>query len=428
MAKPKYILLVLDGVADSLRYRPTSLELANTPGLDQLAKMSVCGGFHPIDRETAPESDAAVFSMLGYDPHSISVGRGLFEALGAGLSIKEGYEVAFRANFATVDPATKRIVDRRVGRTLSSEEGRELAKAVDGMELGLYDGYARVVATVGHRAVVIIGSRSHRLSADVSNTDPAYGRKGRISIALPKYEPYVARCVPLVDSDEARRTAELVNIFTERVVEILDKHPINEERAKRGLLKANAILLRDAEDRYPSIEPIEKLYGKRFGAVAEMPVEKGIARLLGMEIAEVSPPSEDKAKDYLERLEATLSLLERVDVVYVHLKGPDEPGHDGDKQRKVRSIELIDRYFIQPLLNRVDLEKVAIIVTADHATPPEFKAHTAEPVPLMVAYAGLKKRDPIERFTEAECFTKGSIGVLEHGYEMLRRVFSIVES
>lgn len=428
MSRPRYILLVLDGVADSVRYRPTSLELANTPGLDSLAHMAVCGGFYPIDSSTPPESDAAVFSILGYDPHRISVGRGLLEALGAGLSIREGFEVAFRANFATVDPTTKRIVDRRVGRSLSSEESRELAKAVNGIDLGLYDGYAKVVATVGHRAVVIIGSRSRKLSADVSNTDPAYGRRGRVSIALPSYEPYVARCTPLIDSDEARATAELVNVFTEKVIDILDKHPINMERSRKGLLKANAILLRDAEDRYPSIEPIERVYGKRFGAVAEMPVEKGIARLLGMEVAEVSPPTGDPAHDYSERLEATLKLLEKVDVVYVHLKGPDEPGHDGDKQRKVRCIEAIDRYFIKPLLDRVDLEKVAIIVTADHATPPEVKAHTAEPVPLMVAYAGLKRRDGIERFTEYECFTRGSIGVLSHGYEVLRKVFSIVES
>ena len=81
MSRPRYILLVLDGVADSVRYRPTSLELANTPGLDSLVRMAVCGGFYPIDSSTPPESDAAVFSILGYDPHRISVVEGFSKLL-----------------------------------------------------------------------------------------------------------------------------------------------------------------------------------------------------------------------------------------------------------------------------------------------------------------------------------------------------------
>ncbi|HDI02288.1 MAG TPA: 2,3-bisphosphoglycerate-independent phosphoglycerate mutase, partial [Ignisphaera sp.] len=405
----KYIVLVLDGVADGLKYIPTSLELARTPALDSLAKNCICGGFYPIDKEIAPESDAAVFSILGYNPHEIHVGRGLLEALGAGLDIVDYREVAFRANFATIDSKTKRIIDRRVGRSLTTQEAIELAKALDGMKLE-YEGYARVVATVGHRAVVIIGSRKYRLSADISNIDPAYGRKDRVSIALRDYSPYIPKCKPLIDSKDAEITCRLVEEFIEKAIEILDKHPINLEREKRGLLKGNAILLRDAEDRHPSIQPIEYLYNKTFGAIAEMPVEKGIAKLLKMKVSEVPPPTEDKAKDYSIRLEKTLELLNEVDVVYVHLKGPDEPGHDGDKERKVKSIELIDQFFINPLLNRIDLDKVCIIVTADHATPPEVKAHTSDPVPLIISCNYIKRKDPIESFTERECFTKGSLG------------------
>ncbi len=423
----KAILLVLDGVADDPSLGKTSLELANIPHLDELARRSIGGGFHPIAPGIAPESDAAVLSMLGYDPSKYVVGRGIIEAFGAGLSIVEGREVAFRANFATIDPGTRRLIDRRVGRSLSTEEARKLAKALDGMELGIHDGYVRFVATVGHRAVAIVGSRSRRLSADVSNVDPAYERRGRLSVAVKSYEPYLPRCRPLVDTEEARATAELVNAFIDKAIEILDKHPVNEERARKGLLKANAVLLRDAEDRIPRLPPISQLYqGLRFGAVAEMPVEKGLARLLSMDVAEVPPPTPDKAKDYPQRLEKTLELLERVDIVYVHLKGPDEPGHDGDKQRKVRSIELIDQYFVKPLLDRIDLREVAVIVTADHATPPELKAHSGTPVPLIVAYEGLPRRDGLSRFTERECFEKGSLGVMQHGYEMLPKVLKLI--
>jgi len=128
---------------------------------------------------------------------------------------------------------------------------------------------------VGHRAVVVIGSRERRLSANVSNTDPAYERRGRISVAVESHSPFIASCKPLDESEEARITCDLVNIFTSRVIEILDKHPINIERSEKGLPKANAILLRDAEDRVPSVPSIDRVYGKRFGIVAEMPVEIG---------------------------------------------------------------------------------------------------------------------------------------------------------
>jgi 2,3-bisphosphoglycerate-independent phosphoglycerate mutase len=423
----KIIFIVIDGVADTLRYRPTSLELARKPGLDQLARNSIAGCFYPIDNETPPESDAAVFSLLGYDPRRINIGRGLLEALGVGAKIKEGYEVVFRANFATIDPSNKKIIDRRVGRSLSSEEAQELAKAIDGIDLGIYNGYARVIASIGHRAVVVIGSKEKRLSADVSNTDPAYAKEGRLSVALKSFKPFIESCKALNNSEEARITCELVNEFTRKIIDILDKHPLNIKRATKGLPKANVLLLRDAEDRYPSIEPIQNLYNRTFGIVAEMPVEKGIGTILGMDIAQVPPPTNNPQIDYEERLKASLDLLKKNDVVYVHLKGPDEPGHDGDKERKIKSIELIDSYFIQPLINNIDLNNVAIIITSDHATPPELKAHSNDPVPIIVAYNGLNRFDDLKGFTEYECCNKGSLGLIANGFKVLKGIFTILE-
>ncbi len=422
----KLVYLVLDGVADRPQDYTTSLEKAETPALDSIARSSKCGMMYTIGKGIAPESDAAVFSILGYDPHKEYTGRGPIEAVGAGLGLKEGYEVAFRANFATVDPATLRLIDRRCGRSLESEEAKELAAALDGMELGAYEGYARVVATVGHRAVVIIGSRKYRLSDQVSNTDPAYEKKGYISIAKKEFEPYIAEAKPLEDTEEARRTAELVNIFTRKAVEILDKHPVNEKRRREGKPPANAIIMRDSGGRLPRVKPIKELFGRSFGAVAEMPVEIGIARILGMDVANVPPPSEDKEKDYEERLTATLSLLEKNDVVYVHLKGPDEPGHDGDFDRKVRAIELIDKYFVTPLLDEINPEETAILVTADHATPWTVKAHTDDPVPVALMVYGVAPDKNIKQFSERRC-ARGSLGIIEHGWLLLPKVFSIIE-
>ncbi len=422
----KILYLVLDGAADSLEDPKTSYELAEKPGLDKLAKMGVCGLMYPIGKGVAPESDSAVFSILGYDPHKEYTGRGPIEALGAGIRIKEGYEVAFRANFATVKDATRILVDRRVGRNLRSDEAKKLARTLDNMELGLYDGYARVIATVGHRAVVVIGSRKYRLSGNVSNTDPAYEKRGKISVAKPSYKMVIEECKPLDNSEEAKRTAELVNIFTERVIELLNEHPVNLARERKGFLKANAILLRDSGDALPKVPSFKEKFGLKAAAVAEMPVEIGIARLLGMDIASVPPPTQDKKTDYAIRLDATFKLLKENDLAYVHLKGPDEPGHDGDLNAKVKAIEDIDKYYVQPFLEKADLENTAILITSDHATPPSKKAHTGDPVPVIFYAPGLQP-DDVEKVSEKEC-GRGRLGTISHGWELLPKILGLIRS
>ncbi len=420
----KLLYVVLDGMADRLSDEVTTLELAHKPGLDYVAERGVCGLMYPIGKGIAPESDAAVISLLGYDPFKCYTGRGPLEALGAGMTFKEGYEVAFRANFATIDPKTLRIIDRRVGRTLRTEEARVLAEEVDGMKLSR-GGYVRVKATIGHRAVVIIGSESHRLSPLVENTDPAYGRKGLVSVAIKTYKPYVKRVRPLDDTPEARLTAELVNEFTEKVVEMLDQHPVNVERRKRGELPANVLLLRDAGGELPKAEPITEKYGLKFSLIAEMPIELGIGRAFGADVMEAPPPTSSPERDYRIRLDLALKALETHDILYIHLKGPDEPGHDGNQVLKKERIEDIDRYFIVPLLKELSSD-VAVLVTADHATPPTVKTHTEDPVPVALMFEGVEP-DEVTKLTEKECM-KGSLGILEHGWELLPRILKIIKS
>lgn len=423
----KLVYLVLDGVADRLSDTSTSLSMAKKPYLDLLARAGACGAVYTVGKGVAPESDAAVMSILGYDPHTSYTGRGPLEAVGAGVSFVEGREVAFRANFATVDPSSKKLVDRRVGRSLSTEEARELAEALDGLKLSTHGGYVKVKATVGHRAVVVIGSDVMPLSDEVDNTDPAYKKVGAISVAEKSFQPYIKKSTPLSPTLSAQVTADLVNEFTLRSIEILDKHPINRAREERGLLKANVILVRDAGSKLPKLTPISKLFNASFGSITEMPVENGIARLLGMRAAEMPPPTEDKASDYSIRLSATLKLLKEVDVVYVHLKGPDEPGHDGDLHGKIKSIEDIDKFYVKELIDSIDLREVAILVTADHATPPSIRAHTDDPVPLLLV-GGRIKPDEVLRLEEKTCYELGSIGVLSHGWEILPKILDMIRT
>src|SRR6266700_7274208 len=176
-------MAILDGASD----RPdglqkTPLEAATTPNLDALVRRGTLGSMYTVGKRIAPESDAGVFSLLGFDPLQIHISRGVVETIGAGVDFHDG-DLALRAGFATVDG--DRLVDRRAGRNLSTEEARQLASAVIS-EVRLKDGTRfQFQATVGHRAVVVFRADTNKFSSDISNFDPAYVRTGQISIAQP---------------------------------------------------------------------------------------------------------------------------------------------------------------------------------------------------------------------------------------------------
>ena len=414
---PRLIFLVIDGGADSVSDKETSFKLAYTPNLDRIAQISIGGYMYVLGRGVAPESDEAVFSLLGYDPKKYHIGRGAIEIYGLGLSLAPGREVALRGNLATLDE-DGRILDRRCGREISTDTAKKLLKSVEYIDLGIHDGYAKTYVGVGYRLAVIIGSNKYELSDNISNTDPAYARVGPLSRSLREFQPYPKKAMPLDNSERSRITSELVNKYIELISAHLKEHPINRERIKEGKPPCNTVLLRDAGMRPTNLPLFKHLHGFKMGAVVEMPVERGIANLVALAMAEVPPPSKDKSKDYPLRVDKTISLMELTDAVYIHLKGPDEPGHDGDLEGKIRAIEDIDKYFISPLLDKIDLNNTSILITCDHATPPSARGHTDDPVPFTL-YAPLRKPDGFNEFSEAEIFKKGSIGQLEYGWHLL---------
>jgi 2,3-bisphosphoglycerate-independent phosphoglycerate mutase len=182
----KIFYVILDGLGDDplgALGGKTPLEAARTPHLDGLAARGRNGYVTTVGEGIAPESDIAVFAILGYDPHRHHTGRGPIEAVGAGLQVPDG-DLAYRVNFATVEPEGDGwvIVDRRVGRDLSSEEAHALADDVQ--ERVRIDGAAfDFRATVGHRGVLVLRARDGVLSAEVENSDPAYGRQGALGVA-----------------------------------------------------------------------------------------------------------------------------------------------------------------------------------------------------------------------------------------------------
>src|SRR5262245_20320028 len=278
----RLLYVCLDGLADDpipeLGDR-TPLEAARTPFMDSLARQGRTGLVTTVGPGIAPESDIAVFAILGYDPREEHPGRGVVEAVGVGMDFRDG-ELAYRVNFATAD--WPEIVDRRVGRDLTSEEAHALAGEVN-QRLSLPGATFDLRATVEHRGALVIRSDDGSLSAEVTNTDPAYRKEGHLGVALETFEPVVARSEPLEDSDEARHAAELTNAFVEGAARILDASDINAERRRAGKLPGNLILTRDGGDHRPSLQPIKERFGPSWGCFVEMPVERGIAILLGLE-------------------------------------------------------------------------------------------------------------------------------------------------
>jgi 2,3-bisphosphoglycerate-independent phosphoglycerate mutase len=410
----KIIYIVLDGLGDEPVEKlgnKTPLEAALTPNMDRLAQRGRTGLVHTFSPGIAPESDIAVISLLGYDPNKYYTGRGPLEAFSEGIDVSDG-NLALRANFATVEPDGKTIKDRRVGRTLTTEEATSLAKEIN-TKVALSSATFEFKNTVGHRAVLVIRGIRSGLSGWITNTDPAYERQGMFGTARDNFALLVSLSQPMPafeDNPAAREAAQLLNEFTQKSHRVLAESAVNKRRVDQGLLPANLVLCRSAGDSLPKFVNINELYKMKFGCFVEMPVERGIALLTGMEIADVPSSSGHLDVDYPVWAKVALDSLNRYDGLYVHIKGPDDPGHDGDCLRKKEIIEAIDKYFFPALISGIDLKEHVVCVTSDLCTVCNIKAHSEIPVPLLVCGAGIKPDGSLS-FSEKTC-ASGSLGEL----------------
>ena len=325
-----------------------------------------------------------------------------------------------RGNFATLDEKYV-ITDRRAGRHIEKEDATGVSKEIES-KLKFSNPLSTVVVapTIGHRVVVIIRDE-HHLSANISNTDPAYARIDGMGIAKAVGDYLkIERCLPLDDTDSASLTANLVNEFSEQSLKILKESQVNENRAKQNKKLLNSILLRDAGNRYPKVEPINEKYSMNFSCIVDMPVEVGISNVLKMNAFNAGGLT-----DYETKAEVSAKSMKTENAIYVHLKGPDEFGHDGDAIGKMKNIEEIDQRFFGTLLENIDTEKVVVMISADHSTPCINKGHSDHPVPLLISGDKIKN-DGSQRFTESDG-AKGEIGLLE-GAQVVNTALEIIKS
>ncbi len=406
--------MIIDGLGDlpENQFRgKTPLEAADTPHLDQLAKKSKLGYMYPVSEDFAPESDTAILSVLGNN--SDIEERSEFEAIGSGIKIGRG-DFVIRANFGTVEGlVSRKMLDRRAGRTLTTREAKQLAIAINqNVKLPIK---FQFIPTVQHRGILIFYGG---FSDNITNTDTYVHEKGKIWVK-DKFDWSMA----LDDDENSEFAANLINSFVNQSFKILNKHPLNTLRIKRGMLPANIILTRDPGMEIPELRRFHSSM-----AIVNMPLEKGIAKISGMDVYSFDYPAM-KNYDVYENLYEALDKMtefavktlkkrgEEYGFCYIHFKETDVPGHDNKPVEKKNMLEMIDKKFISFLREYAQKKKIKVIITGDHSTPCKLKTHTSNPVPVLVF-------DPEQAgdnlvFGESTC-KKGSLGKI-YGKNLLKK-------
>lgn len=403
----KAIMVVADGMADrplpDLHWK-TPLEAANTENMDWLAAHGVCGIIDPVSPGFPPGSDTANLALLGYDPMEVYRGRGALEALGAGLELKR-WDVAFRCNFATVDENMV-VVDRRAGR-ICTEHASKLAESLQGIRSQRYPDVQVIFKnTREHRAVLVL--RGPGLSTAVTDVDPG-------ATGLP-----VRRAKPVKPTLGAK-TAAVVNELVEKFHEVLSHHPINEERAKTGLLPANVVILRGA-GAPPELTPITSKYGIKAAAISAIPLVRGVARAAGMQLIDVPGATGSYDTDLEAKAEAALNALKENDLVLLHVKATDVASHDKKLDKKMEMIERIDA-MLKRIIEGTNTEETYIIVTCDHTTSILTGKHEGDPVPVVI-YGPMVRTDDVKEFGERTCAKGGLCRI--RGVELMPIIMNLM--
>jgi 2,3-bisphosphoglycerate-independent phosphoglycerate mutase len=293
-----------------------------------------------------------LFANFGYDVRRFSPSRGIVEAVGHGVKIKDG-DLVGRGNFATVDKGW-RLIDLRAGRI---ENTGKLVAALNAMP---FECWHRVYKTKAYRVLVHLRDRKP-LSDRISSVDPhEVGKK-------------IMECRAL--DGGAERSAHLVNRFLASSYDVLSKHPSNQRRRP----PANFILPRGFGTSIPRLEPFRRRFGLKAVGITGLDVNKGVCKLVGMDVIGI-PEEIGGKKEFDVKRKPAREALKKYDFVFLHFKNTDDPGHDGDAREKVRQIELTDRF-----IGSLDLRGMRVVVTADHSTPCGKKAHSADPIPTLVS-------------------------------------------
>ena len=388
----KYLLIIPDGMADypieELGDR-TPVEVARTPHLDAVCSEGLLGRSDTTCSSYPPGSDVATMCLLGYDPDEYYSGRAPLEAANMGIELGPD-DIAVRCNLVTVDE--ENLIDYSGG-ALGTEDGHELMKAV-GEELGsetlnFYPGvsYRNILVLRGQGELRTVANPPHDVMDQKLSTIYPTGEDGDLLLGLMK-----------------------------RSHEILSGHPVNRRRVQEGKRPANMIWLWGAGKK-PVMPSFMERFGTTSAVIAAVDLIKGLGRILGWDIIEVEGATGYLDTNYAGKAEAGIRALEDHDFVLVHIEAPDEAGHEGNIEEKIRAIERVDERVIGPCRDALRaFPQSRTLVMPDHLTPIAVRTHVKEPVPFALCGTGIKSGGPIT-YSEANAMTASL--QFERGYDLM---------
>ena len=399
----KYLVLLCDGMADMPNKAlsgKTPMECADKPYTDALAALSEAGMCRTVAEGLKPGSDVANLSVMGYDPKICYTGRSPLEAASIGVDLKPT-DVALRCNIVTLsnedDYEDKTMLDYCAG-DISTEEARLIMETVEErLGGGRYEFYSGV--SYRHCLVVKDGT------TELGSMTPPHDISGKV---IGEYLSSSENAAPLIE-------------LMKKSYDILKNHPVNLERRKKGLHEANSIWLW-GEGRRPKLEDFRAKNGVSGCVVSAVDLLKGIGICAGMETPLVEGATGYIDTDFEGKAQAGIDAFKRgTDLVYLHFEAPDECGHRGEAQNKVKAIEYIDRRALKPMLDYLDScgDDYRILIMPDQPTPLETMTHSSEPVPYILFDSRVKKKG-IASFTEKNAAQTGIF--VEHGPDIMKKL------
>lgn len=396
----KYIVMLGDGMADYPIEElggKTPLEVAKKPNIDRLACGGELGMIKTVPEGLKPGSDVANLSAMGYNPLQCYTGRSPLEAVSIGIQMDDT-DVAFRCNLVTLSDEAeyenKTMMDYSSGE-ITTGEAAELIRAVDEVfrtsEILFYPGISYRHCMIWHNGPV---------GLDLTPPHDISDRK------VTEYLPGNPVILDLM----------------KRSYEVLKDHPVNKARVAKGLNPANSIWLW-GEGTKPGVSRFEETYGVKGSVISAVDLIKGIGICAGMKVIEVEGATGNIDTNFRGKGEAALrTLLDGQDMVYIHVEAPDECGHHGDLEGKIRAIELIDQEIVGPLLKGLEEagEDYSILVMPDHPTPISIKTHISDPIPYLLYRSTAPEESGIDTYTENTGKSTGRY--VAQGYELMSRL------
>lgn len=397
----KHLILLGDGMADypiDVLGEKTPLEYASTPHMDRMAAEGTLGMIDTIPPGLPPGSDVANLAVLGYDPRECYTGRGPLEAASMGIALSPE-DVAFRCNLVTLrDGADPVMEDFTAGHISSAEAKRIIAD----LEIAIGSETFHFHPGVGYRHLLVWKGGESELVATPPHdiTDKAIG-------------PYLPH----------GRGAEQINRLMRLSREFLADHRVNRERTERGLKPATSIWLW-GQGRVPRIRKMMERFQIRGGMISAVDLLNGIGVYAGLEVLPVEGATGYIDTNYRGKAEKALSVLKELDLVFIHVEAPDEMGHEGNVEGKVKAIEDFDALVVGTILQGIGhLGPFRIAVLSDHPTPLSLRTHVADPSPFAVlsSLAG-ENQDRGMGFGEGTALRAGNL--ISPGYRFMETFIS----